>query len=862
MFRNIFYENKRSTIHLWETINGKRIYSTYEWVPYIFVPDDNGDIKTIDGKRTKKVEFQSYRAYYEWCKDRSNIYENKMKPEIQFLAERYYKIPDDELPVPNLLIYSIDIEVMSSEGFPEASEAKDPIVCISIIDSMRKRVITFGDKEYTGETDGIYVYCKNEHELLRKFFTFVHNHTPDVLTGWNIWNFDLPYLINRSKNIFGEDTNLYKGLSPINIVRTWESRREDEEMNIDIAGVHILDYYQLYKWYSPVKLESYKLDFVAKFELEKGKVDYSEYKDLRELYIKDYNKFVDYNRVDVIRVDQLEEKKGYIRLIQALSLLTKCPMKYYAAMTQLIEGAMATHYRRNDMCAPYFAGGVQEHFEAAYVKPPQKGMHDWIIDIDITSSYPSHIITLNMSPETYFGRIVDLSEGDIVYYTKNREFMPFIMLKPSGSVEFKGTRLDKFNKALQKGLFAIAPCGSVFITKPTGVIPFVEKSIFFKRKEVKGKMHILRNQASERTDKKEKEKLETRAKELFSLQWAIKILLNAVFGITAVPYSRYFNKNIAEAITSCGRHTIRQGEKFVNEYYNSKELDTDIEDWVAYIDTDSLFIRIGDYFKITDPKWDDYDDKTKINLILGESRRIEQYVDKRIFEETQLKDYNSQIEDFKISFKQEIIAKKALFVKKKKYAYWCVNEEGTPVDKIDVTGLELVRSDSAEAVRVILKDVYELILKGYSDNEISKRIDEHVASLKKVSPEEMAANITVNGIHDYLTEDGPKKGTPWHVKGVWNYRMLLNEMGIKDDYEDVYEGTKGKVLYVKPNIYGVNVITFNRWPKEFDDTLCIDYDIMIEKFFLKKIGFMLEPMGKLELLQNESAKETVNLFFN
>lgn len=859
MFRSCFYDTRGNTIHLWETVNGKRIYGTYNWVPYTFVSDKDGKYKTIDGRKASKVEFRTYKEYYDYCKDNPYIFENKVKPEIQFLTERYHGIPDDEIEVPALKIYSIDIEVIGQKGFPDIHEAEDPIVLVSITDSMRKRVVTFGEKKYRGSSEGLYIHCPTEKELILNFLNFLQKHPADVYTGWNIWGFDLPYIINRCKKLWGEDAKIWKRLSPINVVKTWQSRTS-EEMNIDIAGVHILDYLNLYKWYSPVKLESYRLDYVAKFELEKGKVDYSEYQNLFELYIGNWDKFVEYNRIDTLRVDQLEDKKGYIKLVQALSLLTKCPMKFYSAMTQLIEGALLTHYRRNNMCAPFFAGGTQEGFQAAYVKPPQMGMHDWVIDIDITSSYPSHIITLNMSNETFFGRIVDIQEEDVISYTRNKNFPRFTIFKDNGIIDMKGSRLKKFNLALEKGLFAIAPCGSVFVTKPIGVIADVEKNIFFKRKEVKNRWHILEEQAAERKDEKEKEKLKVRAQELFSLQWAIKILLNAVFGITAVPYSRYFNPNIAEAITSCGRHTIKEGQRFTNEYF--KELGID-EDMVAYIDTDSLFIRLGKYFefKLGEEKWESLNDEKKIEMILDFSKEIEKYVNNRIYDETQVVDYNSQVDDFKIGFKQEIVAKKALFVKKKKYAYWVVNKEGVTTDELSVTGLEIVRSDSAEAVRVMLKDVYEKILKDGSDDEIMNLIEDYKNKLYKVSPEEMAANVTVNGIKKYIKENGPEKGTPWHVKGTWNYKMLLKNLKIDNKYEEVEEGTKGKVLYVKPNKFGVDVVTFTRWPHEFDKYITIDYDKMIEKFFMKKIGFLLEPMDKINLLEGKEAEETIDAFF-
>jgi DNA polymerase elongation subunit (family B) len=191
-------------------------------------------------------------------------------------------------------------------------------------------------------------------------------------------------------------------------------------------------------------------------------------------------------------------------------------------------------------------------------------MHEWVIDIDIASSYPSHIITLNMSNETYFGRIVAIPEHMVVKHVRERKFPQFHMSRDGSMVDFDGEKLTKFNTALKKGLFAIAPCGSVFKTSKDGVIAQIERNVFNKRRKVKAKMKDLKTQAIDKEGDEKQEMLD-RAQELFALQWSLKILLNAMFGITSVPYSRYFNVNIAEAITSCGRWSIKAGEQFCNE---------------------------------------------------------------------------------------------------------------------------------------------------------------------------------------------------------------------------------------------------------------------------------------------------------
>lgn len=863
MFKNSYYSTRESKIHLWEQVNGEDLYTSFEWVPYVYVParGRQTNIRTIEGEPVLKKEFSSFWDYWQYTKERPGIFENKPRQEIQFLAERYYDIPDDEMPVPNLKVYYIDIEVIPDVGFPSTKKPQDPVVLISVRDGINGRTITFGTEHYTREMKNvIFVYCKTEEDLLRKFYTYMNKYPPDVISGWNIWSFDLPYLINRAKELFGEDSKMHNLLSPINVVRTWKQKQSDE-LNIDIAGVCILDYYNVYRWYTPKNLENYTLGYVSQTELGEGKLEYMG--TLKDLAVNDWNKFTEYNVVDCQRVHQLEQKLGYIKLIQALSLFSKAPMRYYNAMTQLIEGAMLTHYRRNNLCAPYFAGGSQETFEAAHVKKPISGMHDWVIDIDITSSYPSHIITLNMSSETYFGRIMGVREEDVVYYTKTQNFPEFDMFKENkGIVKFRGRKIDNFNQALKKKLLTVAPCGSVFSTSNTGVIAEVERNVFFKRKEVKDVMRKMRDEAAEMPDGKEKEKKLERAQELFSFQWALKIWLNAFFGIMAVPYSRYFNTNIAEAITSCGRHTIKQGEKFVNEYFNDLGIDGLPKDLIAYIDTDSLFVRLGEYFKRVDPNWEDIDDIDKIDKIVNFCKNeLEPYVNMRTFQETQLQDYNSPVEDFQIGFKQEIVAKTALFIKKKKYAYWMVMEEGTPTDEISITGLEVIRSDSAEAIRPRLKQIMEMIMKKYPDDEITKMIKQYSKELKKLNPSDLAANIGVNNIEKYLGTGVPIKGTPWHVKGVHNYRTLLKLLQIENLYDDIHEGIKSKVVYVKKNPYNVDTITFNHWPEEFDKILQLDAETMVDKFFIKKIETLLKPMVK-EWLIKGNAQEKVNLFFS
>lgn len=909
MFRNAYYESKTSTVHLWETIKGERFYDRINWVPYVYVPDDeNGEVKTIDGNRARRKHFDTYQEYNDFSKNVTGIYENEVAPVIQFLSERYYNIPDDDMDVPNLKVYSIDIEVHSDSGFPKPVDARSPIVLINVREMGKKDGIniSWGIKKYTGdnEYEVDFRYCKSESDLMRNFFNWWNENCPDVVTGWNVISdskmnklggFDFPYIIQRSKKIFGERTEEYKKLSPINIVKTWVEK-ETGVVNVDIAGVGILDYLALYKWYSPENVENYKLDTVSYHELKLGKLDYSEYESLSELFHKNWNKYVDYNVIDNKRIDELEEKLGYILLAQSLSLLCKCPMKNYTSATALIEGLMITHYRRNDLCAPYMAGGNQEWFPAAFVKEPQKGQHRWVVDLDIASSYPTAIITLNMSPETYYGRIigyedsngrmidtisgrsdmdiVDIahSETPIAEFVRKREFPKINIVRDTGFNTLEGSNLEKFNKALKKGLICIAPCGSIFVTNKKGHLSKVEQDTFAKRKSVKKKMIGYRKQVEKCEDEKEKQLLSNKAENMFALQWALKIVLNGMFGVTGVPYSRYFNINISEAITSCGRRAILDGQKYVNRFFQegvwkdtkdfvdivekfgSIDFNAEIsEDMVAYVDTDSVFIKFG-YFmdSVLKDKWDEkFGESETIDLIIQLSKIAENYVNDRAYHETQVGAYNSQMskEEFSITFKQEIVCKTALFVQKKKYGYHVVNNEGIPKDEIDVTGLEIIRSETPSVFREYLKELLGMILRNSPDSEIVEKYKKYKKECLNAFPEEISENKGIKGISKYIIDGKTIKGTPYHVKAVAAYHLLLSELDLLNKYQMIEEETKNKLVYVKKNPHGINCIMYDRWPKEFFKIgIEPDYNKMIDKFFTKKLEMLLSPMGKEHIL--------------
>lgn len=283
------------------------------------------------------------------------------------------------------------------------------------------------------------------------------------------------------------------------------------------------------------------------------------------------------------------------------------------------------------------------------------------------------------------------------------------------------------------------------------------------------------------------------------------------------------------------------------------------ENFVIYGDTDSCYITISPLIEkfIDKDKWESLSIEKKVEYINKIAKVVEKYVNTKSYENVQINSYNSQVKDFKISFNQESICKSFLIVAKKKYGYHLLSDEGHLVDKIKFKGLEIVRGETPIAIKPMLTKIMEMLLKNESDDNISKQIKEYKKELKSIKhPEEIAVNITINNISKYIKNGVPIKGTPFQLKGVSNYRMLLKELKIENEYEDIHDGNKAKVIYVKPNKFGISNITFDRWPSEFNKVLIIDYDTQVNKYFIKKIENILKAIGKESILNEKTSLKT------
>lgn len=364
---------------------------------------------------------------------------------------------------------------VQSSGFPYPEKAEYPVTSIAMKNSKSSIYHCWGLKAYdaskaTGIPEGCmvrYVKCKDESELLMKFLTYWEEHYPDVITGWNVRLFDIPYLVNRITRILSEEWA--KKLSPWNIVNYRQINVKGKSLDaFEIYGVQQLDYMDLFQKFGYVygTQESYALDHIAHVILGERKLSYEEHGSLHALYEKDHQKFIDYNIRDVILVDKLEQQTGLLTL--ALIIAYKGGVNYPDTLgtTAIWDSIIYRYLSEKNIAIPPAGDKFRPEYPGGYVKDPQVGRHEWVVSFDLNSLYPMTIVQYNMSPETI---VDDSSYGmpcDVDFYLKGTELPP---------------EVREMN-------VAVAANGVMFRKDKQGFLPEIIESYYTERKATKKQM--------------------------------------------------------------------------------------------------------------------------------------------------------------------------------------------------------------------------------------------------------------------------------------------------------------------------------------------------------------------------------------
>ena len=804
--------------------NGHRFEDRIRFGPTLYQKDINGTAYALDGTRVSPILFDKMSQVKEREQQYGGIgakemYGNKNYV-VQFLQEKF---PDNiEFDRDVINVTSIDIETASDDGFPEPQLAEKEVTAICMKNNIDGIYYVWSCIEWSKQEtilkhlNVVYEHCKDENELLVKFIGHWSSpiYCPDVVTGWNTRFFDIPYLVNRIAKLFGED--VAKRMSPwglINERRITTMGREQQAY--EITGIAQLDYLELFKkfGYSYGPQESYKLDHIAHVVLNERKLSYDEYTDLHSLYKNDPQKFIDYNIKDVELIDRLEDKMGLITL--ALTMAYRGGVNYSDTLgtTAIWDSILYRDLSNRGVIVPPNGEKFKSEYPGGYVKPPQVGMHDWVVSFDLNSLYPNIIVQWNMSPET-------IVEGNRL--TMN----PDIALTE--------------NHSNPNPEYALAANGVSFKKDKEGVLPKIIVDYYNERSIVKKKM-LAAQQEKENADKSNKAeiyRIERDISRYENEQMAIKILLNSLYGALGNKYFRYFDLRVAEGITLTGQTVIRWAEKSVNEFMN-KVCATKDKDYVIAIDTDSVYVNFGEVVK-------------KYVKPGEEVQTIDKICEDQFIPMLE-KSYDRLYNMFacykpRMVMAREAIADRGIWTAKKRYILNVHNNEGVQYaePKLKIMGIEAIKSSTPAQCRDALKALFKVIITG-EESQTQKAIAQFREYFSTLPAEQIAFPRGVNDITKWARKrDGIyAKGTPIHVRGALLYNYHIKAASLEKKYELIQNGEKIKFCYLKlPNPIRENVVSFPTYlAPELQLDKYIDYNKQFEKTFLDPIIPILDAIG-------------------
>lgn len=780
--------------------------------PYLFVPSKKGTYKTIDGRSVDKIEFSTVREAKDFIEKYKDVDQFQVYGSTNFA---YVYINDrfkDDIDFDSSLlsVLTLDIECDSSDGFPNISLADKMLTSITIRKNGRSSaVFSYGDF-HTDDPNIFYVKCENEEDLIKKFLKVWTSDAwrPDIVTGWYIEFFDIPYLINRISRILGMDWA--KKLSPWKILDERKIEFKGKEVqSFNINGIAVLDYYQLYRKFSFSNHENYKLDYICSVELGEKKVDYSEYGSLHELYHNNFQKFIEYNIHDCVLVDKLDDK---LKLIdQVMTLAYDAKVNFTDTMTTVRSWDTIIHnYLMNDnIVVPQVKQNISFNtLVGGYVKDPSVGLHKWVVSYDLNSLYPHLIMQYNISPETFAGRVD----------------MPSIDNLLQNTWEY------------QDGSVAYAANGCTYRKDKQGFLPALMEKMYNDRSKYK-KMSIDAKKKYESTKNPNDQKLIAR---YHNLQLAKKIQLNSAYGACANQYFRWFNFNHAEAITTSGQLSIRWIEKKMNQFMN-KLMKTDDIDYVIASDTDSIYINMGPVVETLG-----LDNKTDHEIC----RIIDKFSEQKIIPYMEqsysaLADMMSAYQH-KMQMKRETIANKAIWKAKKMYIMNAIDIEGVEYTepKLKLQGIEAVRSSTPHVCRDNIMEAIKIMLNG-DVSKLREFVDNFRSQFMKLPFESVAFPRGIKDLGSYRDAANIyKKGTPIHVKGALIFNNILKKHGLKN-IQPISDGDKIKFAYLKlPNPIKDTVISVPDFlPNEFGLDEYIDKDMQFLKTFIGPISTIATIIG-------------------
>lgn len=855
MYQAAFYDYETYSHYLRDDTEG---WLNFKYQPTYFKIDPNGKIPTLDGLKASPFKGRIQQG------DGQIYYEKDVDKLTRVLVDQYFE-DDEPASWQNLFFFDIEIEILGALTPQNIRAANAEVTSIALYDQTTDtRYCYIVDTESAlepYESEGKYVVpCRNEKHLLELFLDKWIELDPTIIVTWNGRYFDVPYLYFRMSKVLGKFQA--DRLSPIGKVRvtnsfSWNGEGEAEDLAnaqdiVDIGGINHLDYMLLFKKYVVKQEPSYKLGDIGEKYVKLGKIEYEG--NLDRLFKEDPLKFIEYNIRDIDIIIELEKKLAFIELTTILCHLCHTTYESVYFSTAMNDGAILTYLKRKGIASPNKPTTInpglraknKDAYAGGYLKEPVPGLYEWIIDLDFTSLYPSIIRSLNIGLETFVGRILN---DDI--FDDNWTLADLRAMDPKEFITIE--KLDEYRNIVQSQIpvfqvinfiidnnISIGANGGLFRNDRNSVVCDILEDWMRKRSEYKGLMN-----AAYKAGDKEKGDFYNRR------QHAYKIKLNDVYGSYAINSWRYTdgNKMISASITLTGQRLTKESIKFVNKWVNDKLGTKDI-DHVVTSDTDSLFIVLKDLLihQGVDPN----NKEESIKAVLALATEIQTATNEYL--NIIAKDlYNIQGTHY-FQLKQEVVVERGYFAKKRRYAMYVVNKEGVDVEKLEIVGMDLMKSNMPVTYKKFGEDVIKDIIFGKPENEVNKKVMAFKQSITDLDWRLLAKPTGVKNIRKY-TASPPKDGEifselksrcPINVRSAINYNDLIKFKKMDVKYPIFTEGDKIRFIGLKNNPYYIKTLAFTENDPDFITEFIEEYkDIEggFETVLLNKLTGIYRDIG-------------------
>ena len=807
---------------------GERVHESVDYNPTLFVPAKEKSVfTTLSGEHLEPFQPGSIQDCRDFIKNYSDVSGFSIYGNTDYIYQFIGDLFTEDVPYdPSLIrVAFLDIETTCEQGFPNVEDPVESLIAITLKVGDHSHVFGLGDFELNEDGVTCHVFS-DESELLSVFLDVWRDLDPDIVTGWNVKFFDIAYLYSRIARVLGSKTA--NKLSPWNIVRDRMVRtKHGEQQSYEIVGVATLDYLDLYKTFTYVNQESYKLDHIAEVELGEKKISYDEYDSIADFYRNDFQKFVEYNYQDTILIEKLENKMKLLELANALAFNAKVNFVDVFSQVRTWDQIIYHHLRSKNIVIPMKRGGSKDtQYAGAYVKEPITGQHDWVVSFDLNSLYPHLIMQYNISPETLV-RVREESRFGIG---------PNNILEGPTSSRGKGC-YERLTNLVNRG-YSVAANGTCYRKNIQGFLPELMEKMYQERKMFKKKMIEAEKRKQKNPDDTS---IDYEISKYNNFQLVRKIQLNSAYGAIGNQYFRYYDVDLAEAITLSGQLSIRWIINHLNDFLNTT-LETDDVDYVVASDTDSVYLTLG---ALVEKFLPDVSDKHKIVDFLDKSAQniLQPFIDKKYQELSEL----MSAYDNKMVMERECIADKGIWTAKKRYMLNVYDSEGVRYSnpKMKIMGIETTRSSTPHVVRSKLKQAISIIMTGTEDELVS-----FVEDFRKEFMNLPVSDVAYpRGCNNLTTYQDPvtiwKKSTPIAVKGALVYNHFISKWNLENKYVSIREGDKVKFVNLKKeNPFGCNVISFpGAVPKEFELEKYTDYRKQFETAFIDPLATILSHIG-------------------